>query len=138
MTKTFFQGETYNDDRMFLLYLCQCTSEERGDGIVASTIYHERESTGRQWCIVTFRNTPRYPATRIDHFGSFEEAQEYFEREFPSVPLISLGGRSPRLPMSYPAFREWELAKAFADYDYRKVFSPDGRDAREIILTRKT
>lgn len=123
---------------MFLLYVFVSTIEDRGDGVIASTIYHQRKPDKGQWSIVTFKNNPEYSASRVDHFESFDEAQAYFEREFPAVPLVSLGGRPPRVPMDYAAFRQWELANGFADYDYRRVFSLGGTNAREVILTRKT
>jgi hypothetical protein len=137
MAQTYFDGDVYNDDRMFLLYICQCTVEDRGE-FLASTIYHERmPDEDALWCIVTFKNTPAYPATRIDHFPSQEHARAYFERAMPGVPLISLQGRSPTNPVPYSIYRMWEVPNGFSDYNYRNVFSSGGSDAREVILTPK-
>jgi hypothetical protein len=122
---------------MFVVYVCPCTVEARSDGIVETTIYHEKPPKDHKWCLVTFKNTPDYPATRVDHFDSLPDAQEYFRKVAPGVPLVSLGGHSPYPPIDFETFQSWQSANGLEDYDFRKVFQPGGENAREVIFTRK-
>jgi hypothetical protein len=107
---------------MFVLHICKCTVETDADGIVATMIHHESVPMDSTWCLVTYRNTARYPAYRVDHFDSFEEACAGLERIEPTVPLISLGGRSPDVPLTYEEFAAWKTKEGLRDYDYKYVF----------------
>jgi len=86
-----FNGEVYNDDRMFVLYVCKCTVSEKHD-CLSTTIYHDEEPENYKWCLVTYRNVARYRAYRVDHFNTENEAKGYMLQVEPETPLISLGG----------------------------------------------
>jgi hypothetical protein len=126
-------GETYNDDRMFVVHIGRCTTVERSDTI-DTTIYHDTPPIDAKWCLVTFRNTPRYPAFRVDHFETREDAQRYLEEVLPAVPLVSLGGGSPRPPKSYAEYLEWERANGLANFDPLSMFSPGGYNRTELFI----
>jgi hypothetical protein len=59
----------FNDDRMFVLYLCRAEVNEVG--------------------------TPAYEANRIDVFPSESVAIDWLKDAEPRTPLISLGGERP-------------------------------------------
>ena len=117
-----FNCEYYRDDRMYVLYLCKCT-EEIENANVATIIYHENPPPDSKWCLVTYKNVERYMAVRIDTFESKQEADEYLERIEPTVPLISLGGRSRNPPLSYEEFTKWKSEQGFEEYDYKKMYT---------------
>lgn len=63
MSTVEFDGVTYNDDRMFILYICKCTIEEDANSI--STIIHYQEvPVNYIWSVATFRYSGR-PARSI-------------------------------------------------------------------------
>jgi hypothetical protein len=130
-----FKGEMYNDDRLFVLSVCKCTVKEQDAGVIETVIYHENPPADHIWSLVTFRNTARYPVTRVDHFATQEEAREYMRSIEPGVPRASLGGTSPESPLTYDQFVAWKSANGLQEYDYRQMFSPGGENAREMILS---
>lgn len=137
MAQNPFNGEIFNDDRLFVLHIAKCTVEEADDETVETVIHHESAPVGHIWCVVTYRNTPNYPITRVDHFGLFEEARTFLERTEPTVPLISLDGNSPSEPLSYPQFAEWKIQSGFKEYDYRSMYSLGGENPKEMVLSRR-
>lgn len=129
----FFNGEMFNDDRMFVMYICPCTvatETERGE---VTTIFHENAPANHIWCLVTFRNTASYPAWRYDHFSTREDAQRYLESAAASVPLASRDGQPYEPLMTYEQFAAFSKAHGWIEYDYRAVFTPGGMNAREIF-----
>ena len=94
-----YEGQIYNDDRIFVLHIAKCTVAPIDDETIETTIYHDQPPAEHIWCLVTYRNVARYPAVRVDHFESNEAARVYMERVEPTVPRISLGGQSPVRPM---------------------------------------
>lgn len=130
-----FNGHEYFDDRMYVLHLCRATVETTpdSDGVVWTTIYHESHPKEFIWCLVTYKNYKGYPISRVDHFREKEAAQRYLEAVEPQVPLISLQGNSPLVPLTFRAFTDWKIANRMKDYDYKMVFSPDGSNHREIV-----
>jgi hypothetical protein len=136
MAERRFQGETYNDDRMYVLHVARCIAAPGPDDTTVTTIYHENVPEDATWCLVTYRNTPRYPATRVDHFSSMEEARSYLERVEPTVPRISLGGREPEEPMAFDAWKAWKVANGWREYDYRIVFTPGGENPGEMLISK--
>jgi hypothetical protein len=116
-----FNGEKYNDDRMFVMIVAQCNRSE-DDEFIITKIYHESNLSNMEWCVVTFRNVERYRAYRVDLFSSKEEANNYLEKIEPETPLISLGGISPKNPLTFDEYREWKKNNQFKDYDYKKMF----------------
>ena len=136
MIGVFFQGETYNDDRMFVLHICKCKVTD-DDDTVTTTIYHESPPDDSKWCLVTYRNTVRYPAFRVDPYDSFDEVQACMHSLEPTVPRISLGGSSPKIPLSYEEFAMWKAKNGLKDYDYKVLYTPGGTNAREMVLSKK-
>jgi len=133
MSELEFEGEVYNDDRMFVLYVCKCTVTMNDDNIQATTIYHQAAPDNCKWCVVTFRNNLRYRAFRVDHFDTEKEAVAYSTYVEAETPLISLDGRAPNPLLTYEEFVDWKNNKAFKEYDYKKMFSENTINPRETI-----
>ena len=62
-----YEGELYNDDRLFILDFG--VAEEAGKEI---------------WCVVTRRNTRRFPPFRFDKFESESEVIDFIKKVEPS------------------------------------------------------
>lgn len=137
MTGPTFNGDVYNDDRMFVLCLCRCTTREDGDGTIVTTVHHDDVPEGAGWCLVTYRNTSRYPAYRVDRFDTRQEAQAYLEHVEPTVPLVSLGGRSPAVCLTYPQFVAWKREQGLREYDWRRMYEPGGLNHQETFVQSK-
>ena len=137
MTEVTFRGERYRDDRMFVLHCCKCTVAELPEGAVETTIYHEEAPPDHGWCVATYRNTGRCPIYRVDPFESASGARRHIEGVEPQTPLVSLGGRSPIVPLSYPQFVAWKNDNGLKDYDYAAMYTPGGSNAREIIICQR-
>ena len=88
--------------------------------------------------MVTYRNVTRYPPSRIDHFDSEKEAVDYMKKVEPGVPLVSLNGRSPHNQLPYDQFVKWKKINNFKEYEYKKMYKPDGANPREIICTKRS
>jgi hypothetical protein len=132
-----FDGESYNDDRVFVMAVCRCTVSEVEGGVTETVIYHENAPADHIWAVVTYRNTCRYRCSRVDHFPSFSTASAYMRSVEPTVPRVSLGGASPGAPIPYEEFLAWKIAGGLQEYDYRKVFSAGGENAREVVLSQR-
>jgi hypothetical protein len=79
-----------------------------------------------------------YSAARVDHFETFTAAEDYTKRIEPTVPLISLGGQSPRRSLPYDEFLKWKSENNFKEYDYRKMYLPGGAGNRkEVMYSRR-
>jgi hypothetical protein len=137
VTNVEYAGQTYNDDRLFILHLCKCTIDGSALETIATTIYHENAPGESKWCLATFRNTARYPAVRVDDFYSLEAARTYMERVAPTGPLVSLGGQSPAEPLPYDQWLAWKTKNGFQDYDYKKRYLPGGKNPREVVISKK-
>lgn len=136
MNEIRFNGETYHDDRMFLLYVCKCTVDI-DDDVVSTMIYHEEAPGNHKWCVVTYRNITRSIAARVDHFDSENEAIAYVKNVEATVPLISLGGRAPHQPLPYDQYVKWKERNQFKEYDYKKMYLLGGTNPREMIITKQ-
>ena len=136
MNDLFFNGEQYNDDRMYVLTLAKCTMKEDAESI-ETIIYHEDIPDNYIWCVVTYRNVKRYSATRVDPFNSKNEAESYLEHVEPQTPLISLGGRTPSNLLPYGKYVEWKNNNNFKEYDYKKMFKSGGSKPREFLVQQK-
>ena len=128
-----FNGQSYYDDRLYVLYLCKGTIKVEPDGDVFTTIYHEKAPKEHVWCVVTYRNMARYPLYGVDSFYKKDDAVRYMQKIEPEVPLISLGGNPPQQPISYEDFLLWKNENGFKDYDWQSLYSSDGTNARETI-----
>jgi len=82
-----WQGENYNDDRLFILDL--------------QLVQKGKEET---WAVVTRRNVKRLPPFRIDDFVTKKEAVEFVRKIEPTTPRISQGGKPPEAPLSYEKY----------------------------------
>ena len=85
-----YEGELYNDDRLFIL-----------DYGLAE------EEKNQVWCVVTRRNTHRFPPFRFDKFESENDAVDFIKKIEPTTPLISLGGKSPKSAPTYDEYLRW-------------------------------
>lgn len=136
-----FQEQEYFDDRMFVLYLCKGKVDITPDsnGIIWTTIYHEESPDDHIWCVVTYRNCPGYPIASVRHFVHEITAITYIWDTEPTSPLISLNGNSPKvlLPFDYQKFRAYKRRNNFIEFDYKKVFTPGGTNAEEIVAQRE-
>lgn len=132
-----FQGQTYYDDRVFVLHLCKGTITPEKEDIFSITICHEQEPIGYKWCLVTYRNCVRCPVFKVDIFESKEASEEYMKEVEPTVPLISLGGRSPEKALSYDEYIEWKRRKGLKEYSYKEMCSDGGTNPREVIMLPK-
>jgi hypothetical protein len=90
-----FNGEPYNDDRMFVLYICKCTVNTIEGDTVETTIYHENAPEAHKWCLVTYKNIAKYPAVRVDHFESLKAAEDYMKKN-----RTYYASNKPRWPVS--------------------------------------
>ena len=129
-----FNSRTYNDDRMYVFYIAPCTEEIEGE-YVHYQIYHNNPPTEHKWCLVTYRNTERYPVSRLDAFDTKTEVQKYQRRVEPTTPLVSLGGEQSG--MSYDRFVDWKNQQGLQEYDYKKMYLPGGENHREMITIKR-
>jgi hypothetical protein len=132
-----FEGETYHDDRMFVVSVCKCTVKDVDAETMETVIYHETAPPDHTWCLVTYRNVPGYPVFRVDHFQTQEEARDRMKRVEPSVPLISLHGAPPRAPRPYHEFLAWKTRSHLQDFDYRNTGSFGGSNPIELVLSAR-
>lgn len=133
----FFKGIAYYDDRLYVLYLCKGTVGVDSNGAVISNIYHDEPTADSHWCLVTYGNHINYPIHSVKHFETKDEALDYIKRMEPEVPLISLGGASPKQPLSYDEFVRWKKENKFKEFDYKSVYTPGGSNNRESIFQTK-
>ena len=130
-----FNGQKYFDDRLYVLYLCKGIVEiEPGvNGSVWTRIYHQEAPKDYAWCVVTYKNSPRYPIYRVDSFHKKEDAILYMKEIEPETPLISLNGNSLREPLSYENYILWKRTNGFEDYNWKLLYTPGGTNAQESI-----
>ena len=136
MTEALFRDEQYRDDRMFVTHVCKCTVRKDPDGTITTSIHHEEAPPNHIWCVVTYRNTRRYPIFRVNHFASASDAHEYLMCVEPQTPLVSLDGQSPATPLSYDQYVAWKVSNNWKEFDYTQVFSPGGSNPTEVVVTR--
>jgi hypothetical protein len=122
VNKQTFDGRVFNDDRMFVLYLCRGEVNEVGKMINVS-IHHEEVKVHYHWCMVTYWNTPAYEANRIDVFPSESVAIDWLKDAEPRTPLISLGGIAPSNVLSYDEYEQWKKDLGYKDYEYGQLYS---------------
>ena len=75
-----YQGETYRDDRIFVMNLSYGKLEVKSKTI-------------QKFILVTYRNNIQLVARRADHFDTKEEAKNYIKKVEHETPLISLNGQ---------------------------------------------
>jgi len=110
-----FEGIVYKDDRLFILDLTLSEKDCR-----------------TFWVVVTRRNHEGFPPFRYDTFKTREEATRFIKEVEPTAPLISLGGKGPKVPMSYEDYchelKKKGLPSALDIYEINKDTK------REIII----
>jgi hypothetical protein len=131
-----FNGETFHDDRMYLLYTCKCATSETEEDI-ATTIYHVAAPQGHTWCVVTYRNSARFQAVKVDHFKSENRAIEYAQHFSPRSPLVSLNGKAPHRPMSYQLYSKRLRENNLSEYSYKNLYPKGVRNPSEKIYLPK-
>ena len=136
MSKCEFDGEIYNDDRMFVMAICKSTVSEDSD-CLTTTIHYKKIPINYKWCVVTFRNIPRYRAHRADSFETETEAREFLAQVEPLTPLVSLEGKRPSYPLVYDEYTKWKETNEFQEYDYKKMFPSDVECPQETIYQWK-
>ena len=103
-----FNGETYLDDRMYVLNLGVGTVSQAG----------KKET---RYMLFTYRNTAALPPVRTDNFETKEEAIDYVKEVEFQVPLVSNHGTHLQIPEGVDPWEYWmDLAKRkriiFCDY----------------------
>ena len=150
-----YDGHLYYDDRLYILNVAACTVDldhmldgDREIEYFTYHIHHENPPDKHLWCVVTYHNTERYLADRIDVFETKSEAEDYKIAVEPGCPLISLDGNGwrpikrslrdryseksvPNHPFeNYPfedyvtdqaAYLKWKEQQDFEEYDYQKM-----------------
>ena len=136
MKKFEFDGEIYNDDRIYLLYVCKCTVRKE-NSIIVTTIYHEEAPKNYQWCVVTYKNTEKGEAIKVDIFNIEHDATVYKDKVEPSTPLVSLNGNSPYPPIPYYQYAKWKEENHLKDYNYKEFYKAGGYNRHECIYKQK-
>ena len=89
-----FKGETYRDDRLFVLNLT-----------------HGKEEEKSKWILVTYRNTIELPVYKTNCFNTKEDAIEYLKNVEQLTPLISNNEQPLEIPESeisdWDYFNNW-------------------------------
>ena len=103
----------FHDDRMFVLE-------------VSRSQVTDSRSGGRPrmaWSVVTRRNVPGYPPTRVDDFPTRAEAVVYYQKVAIETPRVSLGEKPPAPLPSLDEYRSWLVAEDLFD----PILNPSGR-----------
>lgn len=114
-----YEGQLYNDDRLFILDLSQIT-----------------KGTEKIWAVITRRNCKGFPPYRVDEFDTKEDAIAFIKRIEPTTPLISFGGKSPQIPLEYTAYCT-ELTNLGIPSSL-EIYEINKEVRREIIIDRIT
>jgi len=130
-----FNGRFYNDDRMFVLYIAPCTASEDSESF-SYEIFHETPPLKHIWGVVTYRNTQRYPAVKVNTFNTKKEAEQFKARIEPDCPLTSFNGNAKKFK-NYEMFQSWKKEQDFQEYDYRKMYSSEGNNPSETMIMPK-
>ena len=89
-----FNGETYLDDRMYVLNLGVGTVSQAG----------KKET---RYVLFTYRNTAALPPVRTDNFETKEEAIDYVKEVEFQVPLVSNHGTPLQIPEGVDPWEYW-------------------------------
>ena len=84
-----FKGETYRDDRLFVLNLT-----------------HGKEEEKSKWILVTYRNTIELPVYKTNCFDTKEDAIQYLKKVEQFTPLIS--NNEQPLEIAESAISDWD------------------------------
>ncbi len=136
MDEYLFDGQNYHDDRMYILYVAKCVSVEAEDHY-RTTIYHKEAPENHAWCIVTYRNSERYQAVKVDLFETEFKANEYLKEFAPRTPLVNLNGQPKKPYMTYSEYTEWTKDNGVNEYDYKSIYPNDVNNPQENIYEPK-
>lgn len=89
-----YQGDTYRDDRIFVMNLSRGKVEINGE------IF-------QKFVLVTYRNSLKFVATRADNLDSREDAENYIKKIEHEVPLISQNGEPLPIPDNVDTREFW-------------------------------
>ena len=126
-------GEHFLDNRLYLMHVARCTVSVN-DGVRATTVHFADAPPGHQWCVLTRRNTAKWPPIRINHFPTEEAAVDFLRHIEPLTPLISLAGKSPARPLSYAAYCEWKRINRLANFDWTWLFPTHAKEGQVETL----
>jgi hypothetical protein len=103
----------FHDDRMFVLEVSQAESR---DGMTNAL-------PRREWVVVTRRNVPGYPPTRVNGFPTRAQAIGYYKKVVVQTPRVSLGEKSPSPALSLESYTAWLREQELFDH----ILNPRGR-----------
>lgn len=126
-----FNGDSYHDDRMFILYVCKVRAEVSNDDR-RITIYHEDAPHNHVWGVVYYRNSGRYMPWKVDYFRAKEDAEAFFKNAAPKVPLVSLQGRSPEVTMTFDDYSRRVRENNWSEYNYRQFYTSGTNPCEEL------
>ena len=89
-----FEGETYRDDRKYVINLSRGALENG-------------TNTVTMWLLTTYRNTVNLPPNNVNEFESREEAILYLKGIAPATPLISKNGNPLDIPEDVDPWEYW-------------------------------
>lgn len=122
------------DDRLFLTGVYPCKVRKNDDGFIATEVLYDQEPESTLWVVVFFQNMPRFPISTLRHFSTKSEALRFCEIVEPSTPLESLGGKAPRVPLSYGDYVKWKTSNGLLDFHPDRAYTPGGGNRREMVL----
>ena len=102
----------FHDDRMFIL---EITPVESGDNESVVLAANRRPEATKEWAVVTRRNVPGYPPSRVDRFPSRSQAVEFYKTTIVSTPRRSAGEKSPDPVPTLDQFTEWLVCENLFD-----------------------
>lgn len=89
-----YEGETYRDDRIFVMNLSK--------GLV-----EKNSKKYSKFILVTYRNSIKLVATRQDYFETKEDAEKYIKQVEHQTPLISQKGKPLLIPNNVDKWDFW-------------------------------
>ena len=98
----------YRDDRMYVMRITTGSTRVVGGFEEVVTGPESESSAGSESVmLVTYRNVPSLPPTRVDDFSSLEDAIQYVKKVEPICPRCSLGGSAPEPIPSWQEHLAW-------------------------------
>lgn len=125
------------DDRMFLLGVFPARMAKDKEENHQTVIFYDQKPEPALWVVVTYQNVAEYPIVGINHFEREDHARAYKAGLEPTIPLTSLGGRSPASPMNQDDYKAWKEENGFTDFDPSKAARLTGEDRAEVIMQTK-
>ena len=107
----------FNDDRMFVLELCQVT---------ASTS-PSKGPPKKQWAVITRRNVPDYPPHRCDDFATRSEAIDFYKQVVIKTLRVSHGKASPDPLPTIEEYTRWIKGEGL----YDPLLNPDSSEKED-------